>query len=68
MLDTDGVAVRVLERRAIGDPAAIPALERAVTARGKTGAWRGKLINGCLIEDATQAIGYLKSLQSGKKK
>jgi hypothetical protein len=61
-------AEAVAKLRAIGDPAAIPALERAVTARGKTGTWRGKLINGCLIEDATQAIGYLKSLQSGKKK
>jgi eukaryotic-like serine/threonine-protein kinase len=64
----EGRAEAVAKLRAIGDPAAIPALERAITARGKTGAWRGKAINGCLIEDATQAIGYLKSLQSGKKK
>jgi tetratricopeptide (TPR) repeat protein len=56
-------AEAVAKLRAIGDPRAIPALERAVRLRGKSGAMRGKLLNGCLIEDATQAIGYLRGLQ-----
>jgi serine/threonine-protein kinase len=62
-------AEAVAKLRAIADPRAIPALERAITLRGKSGSMRGKLVNQCLIEDATQAIGYLRSLQkSGKKK
>ena len=57
-------AEAVAKLRAIGDPDAIPVLERAIKRKGATGAMRGKLINQCLIEDATQAIGYLR----GKKK
>jgi serine/threonine-protein kinase len=53
-------AQAVAKLRAIGDPAAIPALERAVALKGKTGAMRGKYINACLIDDATQAIGALR--------
>jgi tetratricopeptide (TPR) repeat protein len=49
--------------RAIGDPAAIPVLERAIARKGTTGAMRGKLINGCLVEDAKAAIGYLSGLK-----
>jgi hypothetical protein len=56
-------AEAVAKLRAIGDPRAIPALERAVKLRGKQGNMRGKLLNACLIEDATQAIGYLRGLQ-----
>jgi hypothetical protein len=56
-------AEAVAKLRAIGDPRAIPALERAIKRRGTTGSMRGKPINSCLIEDATQAIGYLR----GKK-
>ncbi|HEY5921178.1 MAG TPA: hypothetical protein VIV11_05885, partial [Kofleriaceae bacterium] len=56
-------AEAVAKLRAIGDPAAIPALERAVRLKGKSGQMRGKPLNQCLAEDATQAIGYLKSLQ-----
>ncbi len=56
-------AEAVAKLRAIGDPRAIPALERAVKRKGTTGAMRNKPINGCLIEDATQAIGYLRGLQ-----
>ena len=56
-------AEAVAKLRAIGDPRAIPALERAVRRKGTTGSMRNKPINGCLIEDATQAIGYLRGLQ-----
>ena len=53
----------VAKLRAIGDPRAIPALERAIKRRGTSGSMRGKPINSCLIEDATQAIGYLRGLK-----
>lgn len=56
-------AEAVAKLRAIGDPRAIPALERAIKRKGTSGAMRGKPINGCLIEDATQAIGYLRALK-----
>jgi serine/threonine protein kinase len=56
-------AEAVAKLRAIGDPRAIPALERAVKRKGTSGAMRNKPINGCLIEDATQAIGYLRGLE-----
>jgi tetratricopeptide (TPR) repeat protein len=49
--------------RAIGDPAAIPALQRAVARKGSSGAMRGKLLNTCLIDDAKAAIGYLSGLK-----
>ena len=48
--------------RALGDKRAIEALERAIERRGKFGATKNKLINGCLVEEARAAIGYLKSL------
>ncbi len=48
--------------RAMGDPRAIPALDRAKTRLGKTGQWRGKPVNQCLFEDADAAITYLSSL------
>jgi eukaryotic-like serine/threonine-protein kinase len=49
--------------QAIGDPAAIPVLERAIRRKGTSGAMRGKPINGCLEEDAKAAIGYLNGLK-----
>jgi serine/threonine-protein kinase len=49
--------------RAIGDPAAIPVLQRAVARKGTSGAMRGKLLNTCLIDDAKAAIGYLSGLK-----
>jgi tetratricopeptide (TPR) repeat protein len=49
--------------RAIGDPAAIPVLQRAVARKGSSGAMRGKLLNTCLIDDAKAAIGYLSGLK-----
>jgi len=38
----------------------VPALERAIIAKGKSGAMRGKPINGCLIDDARAAVGFLR--------
>ena len=52
----------VANLRAMGDPRAIPALDRAKTRLGKTGQWRGKPVNQCLIDDAAAAIAYLSSL------
>ncbi len=48
---------------AIGDPAAIPALQRAIIRKGTTGTYRNKPINTCLVDDAKTAIATLQSLQ-----
>jgi serine/threonine protein kinase/tetratricopeptide (TPR) repeat protein len=52
----------VSKLRALGDARAVEALERAMVKVGKSGAYRGKRINVCLIEDAKAAIGYLRGL------
>jgi serine/threonine-protein kinase len=44
--------------RSLDDPRAIPALERAVVRKGKTGTKQS--INECLLDDARAAIGFLK--------
>jgi serine/threonine protein kinase len=56
-------AEAVAKLRAIGDPRAIPALQRAILAKGKSKEYRNKPINGCLIDDAKAAIGYLESMK-----
>jgi serine/threonine protein kinase len=56
-------AEAVAKLRAIGDPLAIPALQRAILAKGKTGAYRNKPINTCLIDDAKAAIGFLENFK-----
>jgi hypothetical protein len=56
-------AEAVAKLRAIGDPRAIPALQRAILAKGKTGAYRNKPINTCLIDDAKAAIGFLENFK-----
>ena len=48
--------------RALGDKRAIQALERAIERKGSSGKYKNKPINGCLVEEARAAIGYLKSL------
>jgi hypothetical protein len=52
----------VSKLRALGDVRAVEALERAIIKVGKSGAYRGRRINGCLVEDAKAAIGYLRGL------
>jgi serine/threonine-protein kinase len=52
----------VSKLRALGDLRAVEALERAIVKVGKSGSYRGKKINGCLLEDAKAAIGYLRGL------
>jgi serine/threonine protein kinase len=52
----------VANLRALADQRAVGALERALVKVGKSGAYRGKKINGCLLEDAKAAIGYLRGL------
>lgn len=70
-LDLDGESTCELRKaavarlRALGDPHAIPALERALVRKGKSGPWRGKPVNGCLIDDANAAIAYLTNLTPG---
>jgi serine/threonine protein kinase len=49
--------------RALRDKRAVPALERALQYRGETAAWKGKLINACLADDARAAIAYLRGLK-----
>ncbi len=56
-------AEAVAKLRAIGDPRAIPALQRAILAKGRTGAYKNKPINTCLIDDAKAAVGFLESLK-----
>jgi serine/threonine-protein kinase len=56
-------AEAVAKLRAIGDPRAIPALQRAILAKGKTGAYKNKPINACLIDDAKAAVGFLENLK-----
>jgi serine/threonine-protein kinase len=56
-------AEAVAKLRAIGAPEAIPALQRAIVRKGTSGTYRNKPINGCLIDDAKAAIGYLESLK-----
>ncbi len=52
----------VARLRALEDLRAVPALERALVRKHKSGALRGKPFNGCLLDDAKAAIGYLRSL------
>ncbi|MBT8492918.1 MAG: hypothetical protein KJO07_07635, partial [Deltaproteobacteria bacterium] len=52
----------VAKLRALGDPAAIPALQQAINRRGTRGRWRGRKINSCLADDAKKAIQYLRTL------
>ncbi len=52
----------VSKLRALGDLRAVEPLERAIVKVGKSGAYRGKKVNGCLIADAKAAIGYLRGL------
>ncbi|MBL0214665.1 MAG: serine/threonine protein kinase [Myxococcales bacterium] len=48
--------------RALNDPRAVAALERAVVRKIKTGPLRNKPYNLCLLDDAKAAIGYLRGL------
>jgi tetratricopeptide (TPR) repeat protein len=52
----------VTSLRALGDPRAIEALERALVRKGQYGVSRNKPINNCLAEDARSAIKYLEGL------
>jgi serine/threonine protein kinase len=48
----------VANLHALGDPRAIPALEKAIAKRGK----RAKKINACLEQEAQETMIYLRSL------
>ncbi len=58
----------VAKLRALNDPRAVPALERAVAKKIKSGSMRGKAYSPCLLDDAKAAIGYLRGLQTAKPK
>ena len=60
-------AEAVVKLRAIGDPEAVPVLQRAIVRKGARGEMRGKLLNACLIEDARAAIGFLNGLEKKKQ-
>ncbi|MBL8624124.1 MAG: protein kinase [Myxococcales bacterium] len=53
----------VAKLRALGDPAAIPALTKALVRLGTVGKWKGKNVNACLVDDAKAAITYLEGLR-----
>ncbi|HEY4182620.1 MAG TPA: protein kinase [Kofleriaceae bacterium] len=48
---------------ALNDARAVPALERAVAKKIKSGPQRGKPFSPCLIDNAKAAIGYLRGLK-----
>ena len=52
----------VARLRAIKDPRAVPALERALARKVKSGPQRNKPYSPCLTADAKAAIGYLRGL------
>jgi serine/threonine protein kinase len=56
--------IAVQRLRALSDKRAIAQLERAVVRKITTGPMRGKSANGCLLDDANAAIGYLKGLKA----
>ena len=56
----------VAQLRAVGDPKAIPVLERAKIKLGRVGNSRNKPMNTCLVEDADAAIAYLATLAAAE--
>ncbi|MFN0249595.1 MAG: protein kinase domain-containing protein [Kofleriaceae bacterium] len=52
--------------RALNDPRAVPALERALVRKVQSGPQRYKPYSPCLIADAKAAIGYLRGLPPKK--
>jgi tetratricopeptide (TPR) repeat protein len=58
----------VARLRALGDPRAIPALQQAIARKGTQGKYANKPINGCLVDDAKAAIGYLQGLKKATPK
>jgi serine/threonine protein kinase len=52
----------VSKLRALGDPRAIKPLQAAAARKGAKGRQRGKLINACLVQDASAAVTYLRDL------
>ena len=53
--------------RALNDPRAVAALERAVVKKIKSGPLRNRPFNPCLLDDAKAAIGYLRGLPAKKQ-
>ncbi len=58
----------VARLRALNDPRAVSALERALVRKIKSGPMRNKPYSGCLLDDAKAAIGYLKGLPPKQQK
>ena len=58
----------VARLRALDDPRAVPALQRAITRKGTQGKYANRPINGCLVDDAKAAVGYLKGLEKAEPK
>ncbi len=56
----------VAKLRAVGDPKAIPVLERAKIKIGRVGNFRNKPMNACLVDDADAAIAYLATLAASE--
>jgi serine/threonine protein kinase len=56
----------VARLRALDDPRAIPALQQAIARKGTQGKYANKPINGCLVDDAKAAIGYLEGLKKSE--
>ncbi len=54
----------VAKLRALGDPRAIPALQRAIVRKGTRGRLRGKPLNTCLVNDAMKAVQFFEALSS----
>ncbi len=70
-LDQEGTCEKrqdaVSHLRALNDPRAVAALERAVVKKIKSGPLRNRPFNPCLLDDAKAAIGYLRGLPAKKQ-
>ena len=58
----------VRQLAALDDPRAIPALQQAIARKGTQGRYANKPINGCLVDDAKAAVGYLQGLKKSEPK
>ena len=70
-LDQEGTCEKrqeaVSHLRALNDPRAVAALERAVVKKIKSGPLRNRPYNPCLLDDAKAAMGYLRGLPAKKQ-
>jgi tetratricopeptide (TPR) repeat protein len=67
-IECDDRRKAVVQLRALDDPRAIPALQRAIARKITQGKLANRPFNTCLVDDAKAAIGYLEGLKKGEPK